>query len=174
MTAARQWSTASASRPRPWASWPASSVSSGGCGTVGGQGAEPAVDGLRRAPDERGTLAGDGSGGGVPVLAGDPLRHRIGPASRRLEGVCQTRRHGTALGRRHLLLEATAQELAEQRMEAAGTGIARSGQKEPAPLAKAARTDAGGVGDVEVGRRGRGEQLVAPLGIEATSSSSSK
>ena len=91
-----------------------------------------------------------------------------GPASRRLEGVCQTRRHGTALGRRQLLLEATAQKLTEQRMEAAGTGIARSCQKEPAPLAKgAARTDAGGVGHVEVRRRGRGEQLLAPLGIEA-------
>ena len=135
---------------------------------VGRQGGEPGLDGLGRPAHERATLAGDGVGGGVPVLAGDPLGHGVGPAPRRLEGVGQARRHRLAVGRRHLLLEAPAQELAEERMEGLAAGRAGAGQEEPAPVAESARRgDARSLGHVEVRCHARREQRLALLRAQA-------
>jgi hypothetical protein len=80
-------------------------------------------------------------------------------ATRRLERVGQARGHRAALVGRHLDRQAAPQELAEERVE----GLPPERADHAARVAELAGPDAGGVGDVEVGRHGGRQQPAAAI-----------
>ena len=124
-----------------------------------GQGGEPAVDGLGRTPHERASLARDRLSGGRPSprwRSAAPPRRPRGPPPRARRPAARPAR-----GARRAAPPPRSDGAGSRRKSGCRTGLPDSppaGEQQPALAEAGARADAGGLGEIEVGRHGRRQQ----------------